>query len=109
LERHHISDFTNGWIVGNFSPSVHKNSEFEVAVKILPEGSLEPRHAQRVGTEITIVVSGNVRMNSDYFSEGDVIVIPPLEASDFEALSDCSLVCIKFPSAPEDKYLDPRL
>lgn len=105
MDFHHISDFVNGWFIGNFYPTLHNTTEFEVCLKVYKSGEKEPNHAQKIGTEITVVISGRIRMNSYYFSQGDIIVIKPQEASDFEAVSDCSLICVKFPSSPSDKYL----
>ena len=105
MDLHHISDYVNGWFIGNFSPTLHGTTDFEVSLKVYKSGEKEPNHAQKIATEVTVVISGSIRMNSGYFSQGDIIVIKPLEASDFEAVSDCSLICVKFPSSPSDKYL----
>lgn len=104
MEQHQIIDFVNGWFIGNFQPSLHKTSDFEVGLKSYKVGEREASHAQKIGTEVTVVVYGRIRMNEKHFSQGDVIVISPKESSDFEALTDCALVCVKFPSLPEDKY-----
>jgi quercetin dioxygenase-like cupin family protein len=105
MQTYKIEDFFKGWVVGNFQPSLHLNSNFEVGVKHFNAGEVEAAHKQLVATEITIVVSGKIRLASGIFSDGDIISIPPNEVADFEALSDCALVCIKFPSLPNDKVV----
>jgi hypothetical protein len=42
-------------------------------------------------------------LGNQVFVENDVIEIPPGEFAGFEALLDCALVCIKFPSLSNDK------
>lgn len=103
MNVHNIDDFIKGWFIGDFSPSLHKNSDFEVAVKFFQKGEVEASHKQLIATEITVVIQGEIRLGGSFFSRGDVISIPPHEVADFESLTDSSLVCIKFPSIPNDK------
>lgn len=103
MHTHRIEDFFKGWIVGDFSPTLHRNSDFEVAIKFFSMGEVEPAHKQLVATEITVVIEGQIRLGSSTFNRGDIVSIPPNEVADFESLTDSSLVCIKFPSIPNDK------
>ena len=105
MERHRIENFSKGWVVGNFSPSLHLNSNFEVGFKTFKAGDTEQAHYQIVATEITIVTSGTIRIGNTTFETGDIIVIHPSEVAGFESITDSSLVCIKFPSVPSDKVL----
>lgn len=105
MEKYKVSDFFKGWIVGDFSPSLHRNSDFEMAVKFFNKGDVEPAHKQIIATEITVVIEGEIRMGSSFFARGDIISIPPNEVADFESITDSSLVCIKFPSIPNDKVV----
>ena len=100
-----LSDMRLGWFIGNFEPVVHKSEHFEASVKYFKMGDTEPRHFQRIATEITVIISGKARMNEYYLEAGDIITIEPNEAADFEALSEVSLIAIKFPSIPSDKVL----
>lgn len=101
-----LDDFHKGWFVGNFNPSLFSNDNFEVSVKYFKAGDLEPSHKQLVATEITVVVSGKIRMRDLILNEGQMVTIPPGEFADFEALTECSLVCLKYPSIPNDKVLE---
>ena len=105
MDRYRIEDFINGWIVGNFSPSLFRNEDFEVGYKTYKSGDIEPAHFQLVATEITIVTQGSVRIGALTYVPGDIIVIHPSEVADFESITESSLVCIKFPSFPSDKVL----
>jgi hypothetical protein len=106
VEKFRIEDFTCGWIVGNFSPAIQRSTELEVGIKHFKKGDLEVSHMQRIATEITVIGTGRVRIGTQFLSAGDVLVIPPLEFADFEALEDGVLTCIKFPSLPSDKVLE---
>ena len=91
--------------MGNFNPTLHFTSDFEVGVKFFNAGDIEPAHKQILATEITIVIDGVIRLGQNTYTRGDIIEIPPQEVADFESLSPSSLVCIKFPSLPNDKVV----
>ena len=98
-----LESFPGGWFVGDFEPTLFRNRDFEVAVKFFLRGDAEPEHYQRVATEITVVIDGRCRMGSCELSPGDLMVVEPGEAFDFEALTNVTIVALKFPSLPHDK------
>ena len=100
-----VEDFKGGWFIGNFSPSILQNGDFEVCLKSFRSGDKEPSHYQKSSTEVTVVVSGSCRMGSLHLSAGDILVLDAGEMSDFEAIEDCVIVCVKAPSLPDDKAL----
>jgi quercetin dioxygenase-like cupin family protein len=100
-----LEDMVKGWFVGNFDPTLVKTNDVEVAVKEYKKGDYEEKHYHKIATEITVIVSGKVRMNGVEYSKGDIIVIEPNEATDFEALEDTVNTVVKFPGASHDKYL----
>ncbi len=100
-----LSEYKNGWLLGNFSPAVIQTSEFEVCVKTFMVGDRETSHYQVIATEVTVVLSGKVRMGEILLTEDEILVVEPGEVVDFEALTDCRVLGIKFPSLPEDKVL----
>lgn len=100
-----LEDMIKGWFVGNFEPSLLKTNDVEVAVKEYKKGDYEERHYHKIATEITVIVSGRIRMNGIEYSKGDIIVIAPGESTDFEALEDSVNTVVKFPGANNDKYL----
>jgi mannose-6-phosphate isomerase-like protein (cupin superfamily) len=100
-----LSDFTNGWFLGNFNPSLFKSEDFEVCVKNFKKGENEAPHFQRIATEVTVVLSGSVRMGEHILQVDDILTVYKGEVCDFEALTDCKVLGVKFPSLPEDKVL----
>jgi hypothetical protein len=101
----HISDMVKGWFVGGFTPSVVHTSDVEVAVKIYKAGDKEATHFHKLATEVTVIVSGRVRMSGKDFGPGDIVTLHPLEPTDFEAVTDAVNVVVKLPGAANDKYL----
>jgi len=100
----YLDDMTKGWFVGNFEPTVLNTEDVEVAVKKYKKGDYEGRHLHKIATEITVIVSGRVKMNNMEYSGGDIIVIEPNEETDFFVLEDTVTTVVKYPGAPNDKY-----
>jgi len=99
-----LEDMTRGWFVGDFEPTLHRTKDVEVAVKSYAAGETEDRHVHRVATELTAVVAGRVRMDGRELAAGDVVVVEPGVPSDFEALTDATVVAVKLPAVPRDKF-----
>lgn len=93
-----------GWFVGGFAPSALPTTQCEVAVKSYKAGDYEKKHYHKVATEVTLVLEGRVRMMGKEWGAGDIIVLAPGEATDFEALTDARNVVVKVPGALNDKY-----
>lgn len=95
-----------GWFVGNFDPTVLQTNDVEVAVKEYKKGDYEKKHYHKIATEITVIVSGCVKMNGVIYEKGTIIVIEPNESTDFEALEDSITTVVKFPGANNDKFIE---
>ena len=100
-----FEDMIKGWFVGKFSPTAYSTSNCEVAVKYYTAGDRESEHYLKIATEITMVISGRVRMAGNELTNGDIIVLSPGEVTDFEALTDAINVVVKTPGVLNDKYL----
>lgn len=100
-----LNDMTKGWFVGNFEPSLYKTGDVEAAVKFYKAGEAEAAHTHKIATEITVVVSGVVRMNGAEYGAGDIIVMEPGDVTDFYAVTDAVNTVVKLPGASNDKYL----
>jgi len=100
-----IENMIKGWVVGNFEPSLIRTSAVEVAVKEYKRGDYEPQHYHKLSTEITVISVGKVRMNDVEYTVGDIILIEPYEATDFEVLEDTITTVVKYPGAVNDKFL----
>ena len=99
-----LNTMIKGWFVGNFAPSILKTRDVEVAVKYYKKGDKEQAHFHKIAIEITVVVKGKVRMNGVKYKAGDIILIEPLEITDFEAIEDTITTVVKCPGALNDKY-----
>jgi mannose-6-phosphate isomerase-like protein (cupin superfamily) len=106
LERHRLDNFTKGWFVGNFSPTLIASDAVEVAVKNYKAGEHEAAHHHKIATEITAIVSGRVKMSGEEISAGEIVKIHPGQSTDFTALTDATTVVVKMPCASCDKFFD---
>ena len=106
MRRFDLREMTGGWFIGNFLPTAVQSEEFEVTVRKYIAGDREQRHFQLSATEVTVIIEGRARMGDQLLNANDIIVLEPLESYDFEALTDVSLVAVKFPSILNDKVLD---
>lgn len=100
-----LDDMVKGWFVGDFEPTLVQTNDIEVAVKSYKKGDSEDKHYHKIATEITVVVSGRVKMNNIIYTKGDIITIEPNEFTDFEALENTVCTVVKYPGASNDKYL----
>jgi len=106
MTKNALEQMTGGWFVGNFLPSALKTQNCEVAVKQYQKGDCEKSHYHKIATEVTLVLSGSVRMIDQEWSNGAIIVMEPGKSTDFEALADTVCVVVKVPSVENDKYFD---
>jgi len=105
MKHFRLEDMVKGWFVGAFSPTAFASENCEVAVKHYGAGDYEGLHHHKVATEITLVLSGKVRMLGKTWTAGDIVVLEPGTATDFEALTDAINVVVKTPGALNDKYI----
>ena len=96
---------TNGWFVGDFKPTVIKTKDCEVGIKFYIAGTKEGAHYHSKAEELTVVVSGKVKMNDRVFEAGDIVKVSKDEVVEFEALEDSTTVVYKSASVSGDKYL----
>lgn len=99
---------TKGWFVGDFAPTAYASHECEVGVKRYVAGEREGKHVHKIATELTLIVSGRVRMNGREFSADDIVILDPGVPSDFEVLDDAVTVVVKVPCVAGDKYPYPE-
>ena len=104
MQQFNLSDFTKGWFVGDFVPTLWSTPNVEVAIKRYAKYDVEKSHFHKVATEITVIVSGSVMMNGKKYEKDDVILIEPGESTDFIALEDTVTCVVKTPSVMGDKY-----
>jgi len=100
-----LEHMIKGWFVGDFDPCAFSTPECEVAVKDYEAGDSEGDHYHKVATEITLVLSGEIRMVGKVWKAGDIITLSPGEVTDFEALTCAVTVVVKVPGSKGDKYI----
>jgi quercetin dioxygenase-like cupin family protein len=102
----HLNNFKNGWFIGNFEPSLNKTSNFEIGLHHYKKGFIGPPHIHKVATEYNLIVSGEVKLAGNLvLKEGAIFVFGPGQYMMVEFLEDTTLVIVKTPSVPNDKYL----
>lgn len=102
--RLRLSDFTRGWIVGDFEPSIIRTKAFECMVRHYKTGEKEAKHVHKIADEITVVVSGRFKMNGEMLQTGDIVHLHPGDPADFECIEDGATTVVKTPSVIGDKY-----
>jgi len=103
MKKAHINNFIKGWFVGNFEPSLLKEN-FEVGFHQHSAGEFHQDHFHKQGTEINLVVEGEIKINGEIFKTGDIFVLEPYEISQCEYLTDVKLVVVRNLSDPNDKF-----
>lgn len=105
MKTEKIENMVKGWFIGNFSPTMVQTNDVEVAVKKYKKGDYESAHYHKIATELTVIISGRVKMFNQEWKEGDIIVVEPNDVTDFTALENCVTTVVKIPGANHDKYL----
>lgn len=100
-----IEDMVNGWIVGNFDPSVYKTDRFEVGFHKYKKGAPTQNHYHKLSTEINVVIRGDVQINDVRYKDGDIFILEPYMVSESKFLKDTELIVIRTSSNTSDKYI----
>jgi quercetin dioxygenase-like cupin family protein len=98
------TEMKNGWFIGNFEPSVLWTPEFEVGVLKHSKGEIWKAHYHKAATEYNYLVSGEMTIQGRHLTSGDIFVLDRYEVADPDFLTDCTVVVVKTPSDPKDKY-----
>lgn len=99
-----LKDFTGGWVMGDFYPSLRKTRKFEVGIKHYSAGDSEREHCHYHAIEHTVIVEGQAKFNDRLVSAGDIVSVPKGEYVAFQAVTDVITVVIKYPSVLNDKH-----
>lgn len=100
-----LSNFTRGWVVGAFEPSLFFRDDCELGFKYYKRGDSEPAHKHLLSEEVTIVLLGEIMMNNQKYQEGDIVIQEKDEYTDFVCLSERAITAVFRPdgSFPNDK------
>jgi quercetin dioxygenase-like cupin family protein len=99
-----IENYTRGWFIGNFEPSLLKTPDFEVGVLTHKKGEYWAPHYHKESIEYNVLISGKMIIQGNELNSGDVFVFDKGEIADPQFLEDCTLVVVKVPSIPSDKF-----
>ena len=101
-----LDDYTRGWIIGDFEPSLLKNSGVELAVMHRKKGvDANNFHYHEKCTEINVLVKGRILLNDRIISENEIFVFTPNVPSICNFLEDCTFVVFKNTSSIYDKVI----
>jgi len=104
LKLSNLKDFTRGWFIGHFEPSIIKTDDFEVGVLTHPKGEYWAPHHHKIAQEINVLLSGSMSCNGKLFAPGDIFVFEPNEVCTPTFHEDCKILVVKVPSVRGDKY-----
>ena len=103
MKTDHISNFTRGWFIGNFEPSILQTEDFEVAIITHKQDEEIPKHFHPVATEYNVMLSGRMWVNGRNLTKGDMFSFEPDEICNVQVLEDSEVLCVKVPSIQGDK------
>lgn len=99
-----ITDYVRGWFIGDFEPTVLRTKDFEVGVLTHKKGEYWAPHYHKKSVEYNVLISGKMVIQGRELNSGDVFVFDKEEIADPIFLEDCTLVVVKVPSIPSDKF-----
>lgn len=98
-------DFTRGWFIGNFKPTLFERKDIEVGLLRHSKGEKWDFHYHSKADEINILVQGKMILNGIQIGPGTIFVIYKNEIACPIFEEDCKIVCIKVPSVQKDKTI----
>lgn len=105
MKIHNIKDFKNGWMIGNFEPTMLKTENFEIAHHHYCADFVSQPHIHKVATEYNYILKGLLEIEGQLLESGKIFVFEPGEFKQVRFIYDTDLIIIKTPSIPTDKYL----
>lgn len=99
-----LSDYIRGWFIGDFKPTVLRTEDFEVGVLTHKKDEKWPAHYHKQSIEYNVLVSGKMIVQGKELNSGDVFVFDKGEIADPVFVEECTIVCVKVPSIPSDKF-----
>lgn len=100
-----IHEFKNGWLMGNFVPSLVKTEDFEIAIHRHQASTGGGDHIHKIATEYNIVIDGEVVLDHTIsIRQNGYWITEPGQSFDVYFKEYTTLLVIKLPSVPDDKY-----
>ena len=98
-------DYTRGWFIGDFTPSIIKTSMFEVGMLEHKQNEKHGFHYHEHLIEINYLIKGTMILNNTQIFAGQIFTLYKNQIACPKFLEDCTLVCIKIPSVKGDKVI----
>lgn len=100
-----IYNYTRGWFIGNFEPSILKNSGVELGYLSFKKGEQIDYHYHEHCKEINLLVKGKMIVNNKVINEGDIFIFDEMVPTFPIYLEDTSLVVLKNTYSNKDKII----
>ena len=104
MKTYKMQDMHRGWFIGNFDPSILKTEAFEVGVLNHKANEIWPAHYHKEAVEYNYLISGEMTLQDRKLQAGDIFVIDRYEIANPVFHTDCTVLVVKTPSVPDDKY-----
>ena len=99
-----LEDMKRGWLIGDFTPSILRTKDFEVAYLHHKKDEVWPAHVHNAANEYNVLIRGSMRLNNEELSQGDIFIVKKNMLTKAVFYEDCEILCIKVPSIPTDKF-----
>ncbi len=98
-----ITEFVEGWLLGNFEPSLFRTETIEIAIKRFNAGEEHYCHFQGRATELTVVIEGKIELGGVTLERDEYLRLEPREHGTLKVWENSTVLSVKFPSIPGDK------
>ena len=105
IQMYKIEDMFRGWFVGNFEPSVMKNTGFEIGYLFHKKGEKWLTHYHNNLIEVNLLIDGKMILNDLEINKNEIFVIDKKVLACPIFLEDCYIICIKIPQMVGDKVI----
>ena len=105
VKMYKLEDMFRGWFVGDFEPSVMKNTGFEVGYLLHKKGEKWQTHYHNNLIEVNLLVEGKMILNDLEINKNEIFVIDKKVLACPIFLEDCYIICIKVPHMVGDKVI----
>lgn len=106
IEIFDLNKYNRGWIIGDFEPSLLKNTGVELAIMNKKKGiGANDYHYHEHCIEINVLIKGKMKINNKLIHENEIFIFNQNVPSIYEYLEDCTLVVFKNKKSNNDKII----
>jgi NDP-sugar pyrophosphorylase family protein len=100
-----LSEYTRGWLIGDFEPSIIRTTYYELGIMKYVKNSYHQFHIHQECDEYNYLIKGEIKINNFVIKAGQVFIIPKGQIVCPIFMKDCEIIVVKTPSKPTDKIL----